>query len=124
MILGVGVDHIEIDRLRSVVERFPERFIRRIFTAEEQDYFERKFNRFESMASRFAAKEACMKALGTGLSMGIKWTDIAVKRTGGPPRLSLSGQARKILENMGGKKLHVSLSHSRSSAVAVVIIES
>ena len=123
MILGIGVDHIEIERVKKVSAKFPRRFSARIFTEGERNYIKTRANPYESMASRFAAKEACMKALGTGLSMGITWKDIAVERSGGPPRLHLSGQARTIFDRMGGKNLYVSLSHSSNSAVAFVVIE-
>src|SRR5467141_4998622 len=94
MIIGTGVDIAEVPRIRETIERFGERFLRRIFTEGEIRYCERKARRFESYAARFAAKEAGMKALGTGWSRGVRWRDCEVVRLpGGRPTITFHGKA-------------------------------
>jgi holo-[acyl-carrier protein] synthase len=124
MIVGCGIDVIEVDRIRRAGERFGRRFLERIFTPGEIAYVERKKNRWERYAARFAAKEAGMKALGTGLRRGVRWRDFEVANAAsGKPELRLHGEAARIAARLGIKASHVSLTHTRDSAVAIVILE-
>ena len=116
-----GVDIIEICRVRSVAERYGERFFRRVYTKGETAYCR---GRAPQLASRFAAKEAVMKALGTGIR-GIRWRDIeVVRRRGGPPMIELHGTALARARRLGIEHLAVSLTHSQDYAVAFVVGES
>jgi len=125
MILGVGTDMIEIRRIESSIDQFGERFLRRVFTSEEIDYCQRKKKHAaESFAARFAAKEAGAKALGTGISRGVAWKEIEVRREpSGRPTLHFTGRARELADQLGITGLSVSLTHSRDLALAVVIAE-
>jgi holo-[acyl-carrier protein] synthase len=125
MIIGIGLDVIEIHRIREVLERQQDRFRNRVFTAGEQKYCDAHRDPAPHYAVRFAAKEALFKALGTGWSGGIRWTDAEVARNPGqPPTLVLHGEAAQVSSARGAGTLHLTLSHSRDSAVAVVVIES
>ena len=125
MILGTGVDIAEVPRIRETIERHGERFLNRIFTGGERQYCDRKANRFESYAARFAAKEAGMKALGTGWSRGVRWRDIEVVRPKAQrPTLQFHGQAGVIAEKLGTKNIALSLTHTSEEALAHVILES
>jgi holo-[acyl-carrier protein] synthase len=124
MILGTGVDLAEVDRIRQSVERFGNRFIDRIYTEREIAYVERKANRFERYAARFAAKEAGMKALGTGWRRGIHWKDFEViNLASGRPTLTLHGAAGQIAKRMGVKSIQLSLTHTNKDGLAYVIFE-
>jgi holo-[acyl-carrier protein] synthase len=124
MILGIGVDVIELDRVRGVLERHGERFTGRILTRGERAYCSRRADPVPSIAARFAAKEAVLKGLGTGLSRGIGWRDVEVARgRGGPPTVVLHRNARTLAEQAGVARVHLSLSHGRGIAVAVVVLE-
>src|SRR5271170_6804749 len=97
MIIGMGVDLAEVGRIQKAIERHGEAFLRRVYTAKEQEYCERFKNKYERYAGRFAAKEAAMKALGTGWSRGVRWVDVEVAREkGGRPTLKLAGEAAHI----------------------------
>ncbi len=125
MIIGVGVDVVEIRRFRAVLDRQGERFTKRVFTPGEQEYCRAHRDPVPSFAARFAAKEALFKALGTGWAKGVSWLDVDVRRIDGrAPVLKLQGEAAKISASLGAHKLHLSLSHTEESAVAVVILES
>ena len=118
--LVTGVDIVEIPRIERVVNRYGDRFLRRIYTEGETDYSR---GRAPQLASRFAAKEAVMKALGTGIR-GVRWRDIEVARQRGrPPEIVLHGTALARAEKMGIDRLAVSLSHSETYAVAFVVGE-
>ena len=125
MILGIGSDLIEIARIEGSVARFGDRFLQRVFTEEEIRYCRRKQHGMaESLAARFAAKEAGAKALGTGISRGISWLEIEVRRQPGErPTLHWSGRALAWAERMGAGPVHLTLSHSREAAIAVVVLE-
>ena len=125
MILGVGTDLIEIERVRRSVERYGERFLERVYTPFEIAYCQRKVHgAAESFAARFAAKEAGAKALGTGISRGVRWTEIEVRNErGGKPVIVWSGRALERARAMGIAGTHLSLTHSREIAMAVVIVE-
>jgi holo-[acyl-carrier protein] synthase len=125
MILGVGTDLIEIARIQQSIARFGERFLARVFTPREIEYCQRKKNGAESFAARFAAKEAGAKALGTGISHGVNWLELEVTREPtGRPMLQLSGRAAERARWLGVTRVSLSLTHSRDTALAVVIMES
>jgi holo-[acyl-carrier protein] synthase len=124
MILGTGVDIAEVPRIRESIERFGDRFLRRIFTEGEIRYCEQKATRFESYAARFAAKEAGMKALGTGWSRGVRWRDIEVVRPKGQrPTIQFHGEAAAIAARLGARNIALSLTHTSEQALAHVILE-
>jgi holo-[acyl-carrier protein] synthase len=124
MILGTGVDIAEVARIRESIERYGDRFLRRIFTDGEIEYCERKATRHESYAARFAAKEAGMKALGTGWSRGVRWRDIEVVRPKGQrPTLQFHGEAAVIAARLGTKNIALSITHTAEQALAHVILE-
>src|SRR6202042_1406596 len=124
MIVGSGIDLVEISRIHQSVERFGQRFLDRIFTAAEQAYCLRKRKASESLAARFAAKEAGAKALGTGISRGVNWLEIEVIREpGGRPTLRFSGRAAEIAAHLGVVHAALSLTHSMELAMASVVLE-
>ena len=126
LIVGTGTDLTEIERIHQAVDRFGDRFLHRVFTAREIAYCQRKrHNAAESLAARFAAKEAGAKALGTGIAKGVSWREIEVTHLPeGRPTLLLHGRAAERAASMGVTAIHLSLSHSRDLAVATVILES
>ena len=121
-IIGTGLDATEIDRIEEAIKRYGDRFIRRVFTAGEIAYCQRKKDFAPSYAARFAAKEAAMKALGTGQSQGVFWTGIEVVRHGGPPMLKFHGGAAQRFEKIGGTKSLLTLTHSKELAIAHVML--
>jgi holo-[acyl-carrier protein] synthase len=124
MVLGLGTDLIEIERVQASMDRFGERFLDRVFTAGEIAYCMRKKQPAESFAARFAAKEAGAKALGTGISRGVSWKEIEVTREiGKRPMLHFSGRAGELAKRMGVRRVQLSLSHSRKLAMAVALVE-
>jgi len=124
MIIGTGVDLAEVPRIRETIERFGDRFLRRIFTDGEIRYCEQRAHRFESYAARFAAKEAGMKALGTGWSRGVRWRDIEVVRPKGQrPTIQFHGEAAGIAAKIGTKNIALSITHTSEQALAHVILE-
>lgn len=124
MIIGTGVDIAEVPRIRQALARYGERFLNRVFTAEEARYCNGKPNAAERLAARFAAKEAGMKAIGTGLRGGITWKDMeVVRRPGQRPELHYHGKAAEIAAALGCKRVHLSLSHTAEQAIAHVILE-
>jgi holo-[acyl-carrier protein] synthase len=125
MLLGTGVDLIEVERVAQSIERFGERFLNRIYTPREIAYCNSKRRGAESFAARFAAKEAGAKALGTGMNFGVSWKEIEVARAlTGRPSLELSGRARHIADRLGVRTISVSLTHTAQIAMAMVIMES
>jgi holo-[acyl-carrier protein] synthase len=125
MIVGTGIDIAEVPRIAEAIQRFGERFLRRVFTKAEIQYCESKSNRIERYAARFAAKEAAMKALGTGWSRGVRWRDIEVLRQpGSRPTIKFHGKAAEFAARMGTKNVALSLSHTSEQAIAQVILES
>lgn len=124
MIVGTGIDIAEVPRIRDTIARFGSRFIERVFTEGEIRYCESKANRYERYAARFAAKEAGMKALGTGWNFGVRWRDIEVaRRPGSRPTLLFHGKAAEFAERLGTKRVALSLTHTEEQAVAFVILE-
>ena len=124
MIVGTGVDLAEVARIRASVERYGARFVERVFTAQEIAYVERKANKYERFAARFAAKEAGMKALGTGWSRGVTWKDLEVANLpSGRPTLALHGVAADLAAQLGVKAVQLSLTHTSETALAWVVLE-
>jgi holo-[acyl-carrier protein] synthase len=125
MLVGTGIDVVEVERIAASIERFGARFLERVFTAGEIGYCQRKKNSAESFAARFAAKEAGAKALGTGIRHGILWTELEVRRLpGGRPTLHFSGRALEMAERLGVRQVSLSLTHSKTMAIAAVHLES
>jgi holo-[acyl-carrier protein] synthase len=125
MIVGLGLDIAEIDRIEAAIVRHGAPFLERLFTPYEVAYCENHKGRYERYAARFAAKEAAMKALGTGWSQGVRWRDIEVTREpSGKPTLRLEGVAAQIAQRMGVKNISLSITHSGNLALAEVIFES
>lgn len=124
MILGTGIDTVEITRFQRFLDEGNQALLDRLFSLLEQDYCRPKKQAAACFAARFAAKEAFLKALGTGLRNGINWIEIkVVNDTLGKPELCLTGTARQLFEQRGGTRIHLSLSHDGGHAVAVVILE-
>src|SRR5882757_4648995 len=120
----MGVDIAEVGRIQGAIERHGEVFLRRIYTAREREYCEQFKNKYERYAGRFAAKEAAMKALGTGWRRGIRWVDLEVVREqSGRPSISLAGEAAKIAGQLGVKRISISITHTEAQALAQVIFE-
>jgi holo-[acyl-carrier protein] synthase len=125
MIVGTGIDIAEVARIRHARERFGERFLKRVFTPEEARYCLARQNTDERLAARFAAKEAGMKAIGTGLRHGVSWQDVeVVRQPGGRPGVRFHGKAAEFAAALGCQRAHLSLSHTKEQAIAFVILES
>ena len=124
MILGSGVDLCEVPRIEEAIARHGRRFLERIFTPNEITYADRKANRAERYAARFAAKEAGMKALGTGWRGGIAWRDFeVVNLPSGRPTLHFHGRAAEIAAKLGVRRVALSITHTKEQALAMVILE-
>jgi holo-[acyl-carrier protein] synthase len=124
MIVGMGIDIVEVKRIAAIIESQKERFLRRVYTLDEVAYCEQFKNRYERYAGRFAVKEAAMKALGTGWSRGVRWVDLeVVRRPGGRPTLIIKGEAKKIADRLGVKSIAISITHTAEQALAQVIFE-
>ncbi len=125
MIVGIGIDLAEVSRIREAIERHGQRFIQRIYTEKEIAYVERKANKYERYAARFAAKEAGMKAVGTGWKRGVRWRDFEVTNLpSGRPTLQLHGEAAKFAEQLGVRNIALSITHTAAEGMAIVILES
>ena len=124
MIVGTGVDLAEVARIKASIERFGLKFIDRIYTPAEIAYVERKANKYERYAARFAAKEAGMKALGTGWSRGVTWRDFEVANLpSGKPTLRFHGAAAQFADRLGVKNVALSITHTSELGMAHVILE-
>ena len=121
-IIGSGIDATEISRIAEAIERYGDRFVHRVFTDGEIAYCRRKRDAASSFAARFAAKEAAMKALGTGHSRGVFWRGIEVVRHGGPPRIQFHDGAARRCAALGATGSLLTLSHSRDLAIAHVLL--
>ena len=125
MIVGTGIDIAEVDRIKATIERFGRRFLDRVFTPDEIRYCESKANKAERYAGRFAAKEAAMKAIGTGWSHGVTWQDVEVRRApGGRPALVFHRKAAEYFQKLGAVRVQLSITHTEQIAMAQVILES
>ena len=125
MIIGIGLDLVDIARIEASIERFGDRFTGKIFSESERKYCHRKKNPAPHYAARFAAKEACAKALGCGVSGGLLWKDMELSRdeSTGQPTMVLSGRARENAAQLAVVNIHVTLTHANKQAAAVVILE-
>ena len=124
MIVGSGIDVVEIGRIQHSIDRFGSRFLNRVYLEAEQAYCLRKRKSAESFAARFAAKEAAAKALGTGISFGVNWLEIEVVRElGGKPSLRFHGRAAQIAGRLGVVRSALSLTHTSEIAMASVLLE-
>ena len=124
MIVGSGIDIAEVCRIRAAVERFGRRFIERVYTPAEIAYVERKANRWERYAARFAAKEAGMKAIGTGWRRGVRWQDFEVANLiSGKPTLRFHGVAAEFAKRLGVANVSLSITHTKETAMAFVVLE-
>ncbi len=122
-IKGIGVDLARIPRLREILTRWDDRFLRRVFTEEEIAYCRRRRDPVPHFAARFAAKEATLKALGTGLSMGVSWREMEVRRErGAAPTMVLSGRCRDIARAKGGQRVLLTLTHDGDYALAQAML--
>lgn len=125
MIVGIGIDAVEIDRIEELLARFGERAEGRLFTPRELELAGSGLRRRETLAARFAAKEAAMKALGAGLGQGVAFAEIEVDRLpSGAPLLRFTGGAAARAELLGATRRHVSLTHTATTASAIVLLES
>ena len=124
LIIGIGIDIVEISRIKEAEKRWGQRFLERIFTEGEIKYSMIHTSPYPRLAARFAVKEAMSKAIGTGITNGITWKDAEViSRDSGRPEILLHGKLRKIAESMGVTGIHVSISHDGNHAVAQVVLE-
>ncbi len=124
MICGIGFDIVEVQRIEKQIAGKKDRFFALIFTEKEIKYCEGKINKAENYAVRFAAKEALLKALGTGMRDGLRWTEIEIANNKfGRPEINCSGVCQKKVTLMGIKNIHVSLSHTKDYGAATVILE-
>ena len=125
MIYGVGVDLVKIPRIKEAVKRWDRRFLNRIFTPIEQEYSYRQKQPFLHLAGRFAVKEAVLKALGTGLSSGIRWVEIeVVNQPSGKPEVRVSGKVKTLMRQRGVKEIYVSISHDTDYSVGQAVLVS
>ena len=121
---GIGIDVVQVERIRGSLERFGARFEARVFTPSELEYCRRHKDPLPHLAARFAAKEAVFKAIGTGLSNGVGWKDAEVLQPGGQqPQLRLDGKAAEVFRALGAHRSHLTLAHDAGVAVACVVIE-
>jgi holo-[acyl-carrier protein] synthase len=124
VIAGIGIDLAEVPRIREAIERHGKRFIERVFTPREIAYVESKANRFERYAARFAAKEAGMKAIGTGWRRGVRWQDFEVANLpSGKPTLLLHGVAAEVAARLEISNVALSITHTAEQGLAIVILE-
>lgn len=124
MIVGMGVDIAEVPRVQAAIERYGARFLKRLFTDAEIRYCESKANKYERFAARFAAKEAALKAIGTGWKRGVTWLDVEVVRLpSGRPTITFRGKAAEFAQGLGMRNASVSLSHTEQMAIAQVVLE-
>ena len=124
VIVGTGIDIVEVTRIAAAVERFGDRFVNRVFTANEIRYCRSKQNSGERFAARFAAKEAGFKAIGTGWRHGVTWKDVEVGREpGGRPTICFHGRAAEFAARLGVRRASLSISHTAEQAIAHVILE-
>ena len=124
MILGCGVDLVEVSRLQRVIRQRSRTFLRRIFTPDELEYCRRKRLSAEHLAARFAAKEAVAKAFGDRQGLTMRWQDVAVVRAeSGQPQVKLTGEADRLRRRRGVLRIHLSLTHTARYAVAMAVLE-
>ncbi len=123
VVVGVGVDLVEVDRIRKVCERHPERFLSRVFTREEQDYCLKMKDPYPHLAARFAAKEAVSKAFTTGIGAELGWTSVGVRKgERGDPYVEFDEQGKELLRRVGASDVLLTLAHTSQHAQAVAIL--
>ena len=123
MIIGTGVDIVEISRIKNAAKKWKKSFLEKIFTEKELEYSNEKTSSYQHLAARFAAKEAVVKALGSGLTSRMEWKDIEVwNEASGKPNVRLGGEVKRISKDMGVKDIIISMSHTRTYAIANVIL--
>jgi len=124
MITGIGTDIVTIERIRKAIDRHGDHFVNKIFTPQEIEYSNTRARKFEHLAARFAAKEAALKALGTGVAYGATLIEVEVTNNDdGKPHVELSGAAKKLADERKVAHIHISLSHTEEYAIAQVIME-
>jgi holo-[acyl-carrier protein] synthase len=121
-VIGIGMDATDLPRIAEMLQRYGDRFLRRVFTEGEIAYCTRRRDPVPSLAGRFAVKEAAMKALGTGQAKGVIWKDIEVVRVGGPPQLRFHGGAARHAEAMNVRRTLVTITHAEKIAIAQVML--
>ena len=123
MIIGTGIDIVEISRIKNAAKKWQKNFLLKIFTDKELEYSNEKTSSYQHLAARFAAKEAVLKALGSGLTSRMEWRDIEVwNEESGKPNVRLTGEVERVSQNRGVKDIIISMSHTRTYAVASVIL--
>jgi holo-[acyl-carrier protein] synthase len=123
MIVGIGIDLVKNERIKAAVERWRERFLKRIFTPGEQDYAYTHTLPYPHLSGRFAVKEAMLKALGTGLRKGVRWAEIEVfNNPQGKPEVKVTGRAQELLLEQGVTTIHVSITHDNEYSIGQVIL--
>ncbi|RKZ32136.1 holo-[acyl-carrier-protein] synthase [bacterium] len=124
MIIGVGIDIVEIERIRRIIEHYGDKFIERIFTVSERKYCHNKMDYAGCYAGKFAGKEAFLKALGTGLARNIRWKEIEIiTEKSGKPQIIVKGNVLRLIEQLNIIRIYISISHSKENAMAMVILE-
>jgi holo-[acyl-carrier protein] synthase len=124
VIIGIGIDNVEVKRMKDILLKWGDRVENRVFNEVELNYSRSKGDTHLHLAARFAAKEAFFKAMGKGLSEGMAWAEVTVSNDSkGKPDIVMSGKTREVADKMGIRKVHVSLSHTVDCAMAVVILE-
>jgi len=123
MIIGTGVDIVEISRIKNAAKRWKRTFLKKIFTDKELEYSNEKISSYQHLAARFAAKEAVLKALGSGLTSRMEWKDIEIwNEESGKPNVRLSGEVERVSKKLNVKDILISMSHTRTYAVANAIL--
>ena len=124
MIFGIGIDIIEIDRIKKSIQKYSDRFEQKVFTQKEVDYCHSQADPAKHFAARFSVKEAVLKCFGTGITGGILWKDIEVdKQESGQPILNLHGKGKELFRQLELKRIHISITHDKNYAVAHAIAE-
>ena len=123
MVIGIGIDIVDITRINSLLQKYGRRFLERVFSLDEIIYCMKRYDSATCLAGRFAVKEAAFKALSAGRASGVPFKDITINMRDGIPQLTLTGMAHELSQSLGVVKHHVSISHDKGCAVAVVILE-
>jgi holo-[acyl-carrier protein] synthase len=123
VVIGIGIDIVDISRINTLAQKYGKRFLERVFSLDEITYCMTRYDSATCLAGRFAVKEAAFKALSAGKSSGIPFKDITFNMRDGVPQLTLTGKAHELSQSLGVVKHHVSISHDKGCAVAVVILE-
>jgi holo-[acyl-carrier protein] synthase len=124
VVIGIGIDIVDISRINTLLQKYGRRFLGRVFSLDEITYCMKRYDSATCLAGRFAVKEAAFKALSVGRSSGVPFKDITINMRDGAPQLTLRGKAHELSHRLGVVKHHVSISHDKGCAIAVVILES